>query len=139
MNLIVPEALRESTDRLNEDMLKEGKPIIVECKRIRKDGTIVPISMSLSPVRLEDGTHIANAGIHRDLTERKRTEEELVRAKNEAEAANSAKSEFLSNMSHELRSPLNAVVGFSDIILLQSDQEKIRGLAEKKSRIRVTI
>ncbi|MDP6278077.1 MAG: ATP-binding protein [Nitrospinota bacterium] len=131
VNLIVPEELREITDRFNEELLAEGKPITVECERIRKDGTVVSISMTLSPVRLADGTHIANAGIHRDLTGRKRAEEELVRAKNEAESANSAKSEFLSNMSHELRSPLNAVVGFSDIILLQSDQEKIRGFAEK--------
>ncbi|MDP7504913.1 MAG: PAS domain S-box protein [Nitrospinota bacterium] len=68
VNLIVPEELREITDRFNEELLAEGKPITVECERIRKDGTVVSISMTLSPVRLADGTHIANAGIHRDLT-----------------------------------------------------------------------
>ena len=88
MNLIVPEELREITDRFNEELLAEGKSIAVECERIRKDGTVVSISMTLSPVRLADGTHIANAGIHRDLTGQKRAEEELVRAKNEAESAN---------------------------------------------------
>ena len=69
--------------------------------------------------------------IVRDITERKRAEGELLRTKEEAESANRAKSEFLSNMSHELRSPLNAVVGFSDIILLQSEDEKTLHLAEK--------
>ncbi len=54
-----------------------------------------------------------------DITERKRVEADLRRAKDEAELASRSKTEFLANMSHELRTPLNAIIGFSDILMGQ--------------------
>ncbi len=53
----------------------------------------------------------------RDVTERKRSDEMLWKAKEEAEAAAKAKSEFLANMSHEIRTPLNAVIGLTGLLL----------------------
>jgi two-component system, cell cycle sensor histidine kinase PleC len=54
--------------------------------------------------------------VSRDIAERKRVEEELLRQREQAEMASQTKTRFLANMSHELRTPLNAIIGFSDIL-----------------------
>ena len=63
----------------------------------------------------------ANADLHKEIAEHKRTEAKLQRARKKAEAATRAKSSFLANMSHEIRTPLNAVIGMSDLALRATD------------------
>lgn len=87
---------------------------------ISKDGTESYFEWSNMLVCKPDGSmdYLATIGI--DITHKKKVEEAILLAKEQAEHANKAKSEFLANMSHEIRTPLNGIIGLNDLVLKTS-------------------
>ena len=88
-----------------------------EQRLVRRDGRIVLTSVRFSVIRDTEGRPQYVAALQEDITERKRLEAELVKAKETAVAAARAKSDFLANMSHEIRTPMNAILGMTHLAL----------------------
>ncbi len=108
------------TDTQTECRIRESlasrKSFTEEILNYGKDGRPYWLSMTITPVLDEEGEVLRFVAIESDITGRKRTEEELQKAKLEADAANHAKSEFLASMSHEIRTPMNAILGMADLL-----------------------
>ncbi len=99
-------------------IMETGQPMVARVEKLTwpdRDDTWV--SSTKMPLRDNDGQIVGTFGISRDITELKRTQVELSKARDIADAANRAKSEFLANMSHEIRTPMNAIIGITELLL----------------------
>lgn len=96
---------------------KRGMLTDIATKIICHDGKLLDVNASIAVLKNGQGKIIGSIGILHDMSHRKMVEEELVKAKITAEEANNAKSVFLAKMSHEVRTPMNAVMGMLDLTL----------------------
>ncbi|MFA5329768.1 MAG: PAS domain S-box protein [Prolixibacteraceae bacterium] len=82
----------------------------------RKDGSEFPIHLSTTMINDKAEKPLGLIGVATDITERRLFEQELIGAKERAEGSDRLKSSFLANMSHEVRTPLNSIIGFSELL-----------------------
>ena len=90
----------------------------------KKDGTLFPILLSTSIIKDDEDQAIALIGVAIDITDMRKSRDELLAAKELAEENNSLKTAFLNNMSHEIRTPMNHIMGFSSLMKEAHADEK---------------
>ena len=108
---------KEDKEKVDRDikLALHGTAQVHEYRLQKKDGGTFPVIAYLTPI-VRNGKTVGLRGIFLDISERKRTEEELKSAMEAAQAAARAKSDFLANMSHEIRTPMNAVIGMTSLL-----------------------
>jgi len=119
------EYFKKSKDEMNR-FYKDGKISNREIYFRRKDSKVTPVNQSIVLLKDEKGVGSEIFSIIRDITDQKKTEIALKKAKQVADEANLSKTAFLANMSHEMRTPMNGVIGFTDMLVetdLDPEQE----------------
>jgi len=137
----IPHRMREAHNKGMKRYLETKEPRVVDGGRVelaalRKSGEEFPVELNITSVVEVDTTKFI--AYLRDISERKINEQNLIDAKERAERLDTAKSQFLTVMSHEMRTPLNGVLGVLDLLMqtkLSAKQERYAKIAMASSEI----
>ena len=129
--MLIPDTLRDEEKMILSKIRAGEKVEHYKTTRVGKDGRLIDVSLTVSPIRAPDGEIIGASKILRDITRQKQIEDErealLIRekeAREEAEIASRSKDEFLGLLSHELRTPLNSILGWTRILSSHTLEEE---------------
>lgn len=124
ITILIPPDYLDEEPKILERIRQGEKVVLYETTRMRKDKSRVEVSLTISPIFDYSGKIIGASKIARDVTERKQAEAEretlLINeqaARKEAEIANRLRDEFLATVSHELRAPLNSILGWGKLLI----------------------
>jgi PAS domain S-box-containing protein len=152
ITVLIPPDRQEEEQHIIANLRAGNRIEHYETVRVAKDGRLIDVSLTISPLRDQTAEIVGASKILRDVTERKRIERELQEllaernqllaseraARSEAERLSTSKDEFLALLSHELRTPLNAILGWTQILrsgsLASSNLEKGLGVIERNVR-----
>lgn len=118
VEILMPERFRQRHAALRRAYFDNPRPRAMgsglDLFALRRDGVEIPVEVSLSPLATDEGLLVSSTV--RDISERKRVQFELARARDQALEASRVKSAFVANMSHEVRTPLNGIIGFAQLL-----------------------
>jgi signal transduction histidine kinase len=131
VTLLFPEHLKAEGARILGEITRGRRIESYETVRLRKDGTPIDVSVTISPIRSDDGSVVGASTIARDITDRKRAEKRL-------EEADRQKDQFLAMLGHELRNPLAAVRNATELLKLKHEADptttRIREILDRQTR-----
>ena len=135
---LLPSEVAERTIADDFEVLTTGRPVINREEHIvNNQGKSVWLNTIKIANRNQFGDIMGIIGMGIDITERKKAEEELIKAKEKAEESEKLKTAFLCNMSHEIRTPMNAILGFSEYLVRPGISEEKRASFSKVIKDRV--
>ncbi|WP_299207952.1 ATP-binding protein [uncultured Tateyamaria sp.] len=137
----IPHRMRDAHHNGMRRYLKTGQPRVVDAGRVelaalRKSGEEFPVELNITTA--QDGDNVTFIAYIRDISERKINEQKLIDARDRAERTDKAKSQFLTVMSHEMRTPLNGILGVLDLLkttALNDQQARYANIATSSSEI----
>jgi PAS domain S-box-containing protein len=133
---LLPEYDSNAYEKKETMVLKTGKPLYNVEETIVKNNKKIWLSTNIAPVKNINNVVIGLVGVSYNVTERKKHEIELKKAKELAEAGTKAKSEFLANVSHEIRTPMYGIIGMTEILnhtALSTEQKQHLGAIESSA------